>query len=162
MTETAADPDRAGFPADGHNAEPAMRTQMASPSMYIGKAAGRAGTTVKTLRYYERIGLIHQAARSDGHFRVYDEDTVERVRFIRQAQTLGFSLKEIGEILQVYDQGQCSCGRVGLLIDDKLDLIQRKQAELTALQQELSALKDRLPQAAASRSPRICPVIHPA
>ena len=128
-------------------------------SLYIGKAARKAETTVKTLRYYERIGLIPVAARN-GRFRVYEEDTVERVRFIRKAQALGFSLDEIREIVQVYDQGRCFCGQVARAVDAKLRVIDAKLEELQALRQDLAGVRKRLPQADSSRSPRICPVIH--
>lgn len=130
-------------------------------SLYIGEAARRAGATIKTIRYYERIGLIPVAARN-GRFRVYDEDTVERVRFIRKAQALGFSLDEIREIVQVYDQGECSCGQVGRAVDAKLQVIDAKLKELQALKEELVTVKKRLPQSDPSRSSRICPVIHSA
>ncbi len=131
-------------------------------SLYIGEAARRAGTTIKTLRYYERIGLIPEAARSEGHFRVYDEDTVERVRFIRKAQALGFSLDEIREIVRVYDQGECSCGQVARTVDSKLQTIDGKLNELRKLKEELLEIKQRLPHSIPSRGPRICPVIHSA
>lgn len=135
---------------------------MSSRVMYIGEAARRAGATIKTLRYYERIGLIPPAGRSYGQFRVYGEDTVMRVQFIRKAQALGFSLEEIREIFQVYDQGECSCGQVARTVDTKLRVIDAKVEELLALKKELVTVKTRLPRSDPSRSPRICPVIHSA
>jgi DNA-binding transcriptional MerR regulator len=127
--------------------------------MFVGRAARQADTTIKTIRYYERIGLIPVAARN-GRFRVYDEETVERVRFIRKAQALGFSLEEIREIVLVYDQGRCSCGQVRLSVEAKLRIIESKQDELEALKRQLLSIQDRLPSSSARRSPRICPVIH--
>ena len=68
--------------------------------MRIGKAAKSAGVSVETIRFYERRGLISQPSRPiDGGFRSYPSETVGRIRFIRQAQLLGFSLKETDELL---------------------------------------------------------------
>lgn len=127
--------------------------------LYIGEAARRTGVTIKTIRYYERIGLIPAAAR-DGRFRVYDEDTLERVRFIRKAQALGFSLEEIREIIEVYDQGQCSCGQVSRAVDAKLLVIDKKLNELQELKKDLASVRSRLAPADTSRGSQICPVIH--
>ena len=133
---------------------------MESNPMYIGEAARRADTTIKTIRYYERIELLPPAPRNGGRFRVYDEETVDRVRFIRKAQVLGFSLEEIREIVRVYDQGECSCGQVSQTVEIKLQIIDDKVKELKNLKKDLLEIQWRLPQERSSRSPRICPVIH--
>ena len=133
---------------------------MPSRAMYIGEAANKAETTIKTLRYYERIGLIPPAPRSHGRFRVYHEDTVERVRFIRKAQALGFSLEEIRGIVRVHDQGECSCGQVAHTVETKLKILDRKVKALNRLKEELLEIQQRLPRAGSFRSSRICPVIH--
>ncbi|MCH8077789.1 MAG: heavy metal-responsive transcriptional regulator [SAR324 cluster bacterium] len=133
---------------------------MPSRAMYIGEAASKAETTIKTLRYYERIGLIPPAPRSNGRFRVYHEDTVERVRFIRKAQALGFSLEEIRGIVRVHDQGECSCGQVAHTVETKLKILDRKVKALNRLKEELLEIQQRLPRAGSFRSSRICPVIH--
>ena len=70
--------------------------------MYIGKAAQLSGTTIKAIRYYEAIGLMPAPARRGG-YRVYTEQSVERLMFIKCAQQLGFKLKELLEILQGYE-----------------------------------------------------------
>ena len=133
---------------------------MQTSPMFIGEAARRADTTIKTLRYYERIGLIPPAPRSNGRFRVYHEDTVERVRFIRKAQALGFSLEEIRGIVRVHDQGECSCGQVAHTVETKLKILDRKVKALNRLKEELLEIQQRLPRAGSFRSSRICPVIH--
>lgn len=135
---------------------------MRPSTVYIGEAARKAGATIKTLRYYERIGLLRPAPRNGGRFRVYDEDTVERVRFIRKARALGFSLEEIREIVRVYDQGEGSCGQVAHTVETKLRVIEDKVRELNALKQELLEIQQRLPRAPSSPHSRICPVIHSA
>lgn len=70
--------------------------------MYIGKAAQLSGTTIKAIRHYEAIGLMPAPARRGG-YRVYTEQSVERLMFIKCAQQLGFKLKELQEILQGYE-----------------------------------------------------------
>ena len=109
-------------------------------TIYIGEAAQKAGVTVKAIRYYERIGLIAEAGRNEGGFRIFPEETVQRIEFIRRSQTLGFTLGEIGEILAVYDQGDCTCGQVRNSLESKVGVIERKLRELKALRRDLHAV----------------------
>ena len=83
--------------------------------MTIGKVAGEAGVGVETVRFYERKGLIRKPRRpSNGGYRTYPSDAVERILFIRQAQELGFSLREIKELLSLQADPATDCGRRGL------------------------------------------------
>ncbi len=70
--------------------------------MYIGKAAKLSGTTIKSIRHYEEIGLLPPAPR-EGKYRIYNQESVDMLRFIKCAQQLGFKLKELQEILRGYD-----------------------------------------------------------
>ncbi len=133
---------------------------MITPSFYIGTAAKQAGVTVKTVRFYEQSGLIPKAGRNAGKYRLFTPETVERIEFIRRAQALGFTLGEIGEVLSVYDQGDCSCGQVRKSVEQKLRVIDRKLRELETLKTDLLAVKGRLASQEDQRSPTICPVIH--
>src|SRR5262249_24712357 len=74
---------------------------MKSSALRIGEVAERAGVTIDTVRYYEKRRLLPTAPRTEGGFRLFTADTVERVQFIKQAQDLGFSLDEIGELLTI-------------------------------------------------------------
>ena len=103
-----------------------------SRTIFIGEAAQKANVTVKAIRYYERIGLIPEAGRNEGKFRIFPMETVERIEFIKRAQALGFALEEIAEILAVYDQGECSCGQVRNSVEQKLSTINYKLQELKA------------------------------
>ena len=87
-------------------------------------------------------------------------NTVQRIEFIKRAQTLGFSLEEIGEILTVYDQGDCTCGQVRNSVESKVGVIERKLRELKALRRDLHAVMARLADRDRERSTTICPVIH--
>ncbi len=79
----------------------------------IGKVANAAGVGVETVRYYERLGLITQPKRPNrGGARDYDDNTVARLRFIRQAKDIGFSLAEIAELLALRDGGAAGCQSV--------------------------------------------------
>ena len=91
--------------------------------IHIGEVATRAGLSVDTLRYYERVGLLPRAPRSSGGYRLFDDQVVERVVFIKQAQELGFSLAEIKGLLTT--GGAEECRRVR-------DLLRAKIGELDA------------------------------
>jgi MerR family mercuric resistance operon transcriptional regulator len=80
---------------------------MNSSALRIGEVALRAGVSIDTVRYYERRRLLPAAPRTEGGFRLFAPETVERVRFIRQAQELGFSLDEIGELLRTGGANEC-------------------------------------------------------
>ncbi len=108
--------------------------------MRIGTAAKRAGVGVEAVRFYERQGLIRQPPRPiDGGFRSYPLETVDRIRFIRQAQDLGFSLKEIDELLSLRADPLTDCADVRARASAKLEDVKMKIARLAAIQ---SALRD--------------------
>ena len=105
--------------------------------MRIGELAERAGTSVKTIRYYDRIGVLRPAERSESGYRLYGADALDRYRFVRAAQAVGLRLGEIREIIALRDRGETPCGFV-------VDLIGRRAAELDARIAELQALRDEL------------------
>ncbi len=99
--------------------------------MTIGNAAREAGVGVETIRFYERKGLIDQPRKPDfGGFRIYPVETVRRVRFIRQAQEHGFSLREIEELLSLRADPAVDCADVRAHARIKLDEVNRKIARL--------------------------------
>lgn len=128
---------------------------------FIGNVAGLAGVSVQTVRYYERLGLLPAAQRTESGYRVYSPQTVERLQFIRQAQAAGFRLDEIREILRLKYAGQSPCDCVRGLLERKLKEVERQMAELVRFRQELrQTLKSsqkfpRLPHRASA----ICPII---
>jgi MerR family copper efflux transcriptional regulator len=107
----------------------------------IGKLASAAGVGVETVRFYQRQGLMPQPPRSGGGFRRYDEDAVERLRFIRHAQDLGFSLKEVGELLDLQDDPTRTRLEVRQIIDHKLADLDLRIAELRRMQAALLAMR---------------------
>ena len=106
----------------------------------IGALAQRAGLGAETLRYYERLGLLSPAQRTGSGYRLYGDDALERLDFIRRAQALGFSLAQIGELLALHARPEADMGAVRAVakarlaeIDAKMDDLQRMRAGLQAL-----------------------------
>ncbi|HXH13540.1 MAG TPA: heavy metal-responsive transcriptional regulator [Alphaproteobacteria bacterium] len=106
----------------------------------IGDVAKRAKVHIETLRYYERQGLVPRPRRSVSNYRVYAEDTVRRVRFIKSAQELGFSLKEIRELLSLRAAPKTQCWEVRERAEAKIEAIEAKIASLQAMKQALAKL----------------------
>lgn len=106
----------------------------------IGKVARGAGLAIDTVRYYEREGLIEKPARSAAGYRRYRPEVVARLRFIRQAKDLGFSLKEIKELLSLRVRAGCSCGDVKARTELKIADIDRRMVQLKRMRQALAKL----------------------
>ena len=113
-----------------------------SRMLKIGELAKLSGTTTKTIRYYELLGLLHEPERTDSGYRLYEEKDVERLTFIRKAKSLGLSLTDIGETLKLYDSQQAPCIHVLALLDRKIQEIDRLVGELQELQRELMRLRE--------------------
>lgn len=128
---------------------------------FIGRIARAAGVSVQAVRYYERLGLLPPAHRTESGYRVYGPETEKRLRFVKRAQTLGFSLDEIREILRLRFEGASPCDCVRTLLQSKLDQVEKQIKELARFRHDLrhtlklSRKLPRLPHAASS----ICPLI---
>jgi MerR family copper efflux transcriptional regulator len=119
----------------------------------IGKTAQRAGVGVETIRFYERRGLIERPRKpAGGGFREYDAETIARVRFIRQAQELGFSLREIEELLSLRADPAADCTDVRTRAVAKRNEVERKIAELGRIRGALDALIASCPGGGALRA----------
>lgn len=108
----------------------------------IGQVARAAGVAVDTVRYYEREGLLKAALRSASGYRLFSEDDVRRVRFIRQAKTLGFTLGDIAELLQLQDGGGRR-DRVRARAARRVADLDQRIAELSAIRSALARLVER-------------------
>ena len=111
-----------------------------SASLFIGKVAKRAGVGVETIRFYERQGLLTAPIRKDARTRVYPEHVLGRIRFIKRAKELGFSLKEIKELLELRRNSSAPCDDVCEKAQAKIANIEGKIAMLTKMKQALSEL----------------------
>ncbi len=109
-------------------------------ALTIGKLASRGGVNVQTIRYYERSGLLPRPARSESGYRLYADDAVSRLSFIKQAQLLGFSLSEIQELLSLRMQPGTTCADIRqrarrkiVAVDKKIEDLHRIKGALTKL-----------------------------
>ncbi len=120
--------------------------------MTISKAARKAGVGIETVRFYERRGLIEQPPKPrDAGFRVYPEETVRRIRFIREAQELGFSLSEIDELLSLRADPSTDAGAVRARAEAKLHQVNEKIAQLDRIRTALDRLIAACPGSGALR-----------
>lgn len=106
--------------------------------LLIGDVAKRTGVPAPTIRYYEEIGLLASPARSGGGYRNYTDGTIEELLFIRKAQALGFSLGEIGEILQLSRSGTAPCAHVLTLAHQHLVAVDERIRQLRAFRRQLA------------------------
>ncbi|MGE0560155.1 MAG: heavy metal-responsive transcriptional regulator [Burkholderiales bacterium] len=105
-----------------------------------GKLAGRGGVNIATIRYYEKRGLLPQAPRTRSGYRVYDGDALRRLQFIRQAQVLGFTLEEIGELLSLRMQPGTTCADIRMRAKEKIVAIENKIQDLQRIRNALTGL----------------------
>ncbi|WP_137820183.1 Hg(II)-responsive transcriptional regulator [Pseudomonas sp. 2FG] len=120
----------------------------------IGRLADAAGVNVETVRYYQRRGLLEEPAKPVGGQRRYPPEMVKRLRFIKRAQVLGFTLSEITGLLRL-DAG-CECAEARELAAHKLALIEQRIADLAAIRQVLTSL---VRQCDAGEFGTACPII---
>lgn len=108
-------------------------------TLRIGEVARTTGLGIHAIRFYERQGLLRQPGRSEGGFRLFDETSVRDLKFISQAQTLGFSLAEIRELLVLrHGEGE-ACSHVRDLLRSKIAAVRRKLRQLTEMKQRLES-----------------------
>ena len=111
--------------------------------MLIGQVADEAGIPTRTIRFYERKGLLSEPQRADNGYRVYDNTTLARLGFIRSAQAAGLTLAEIASIIHVRDDGTPPCSHVDALLETKLADVRGRRRHLADLESELVQLLDR-------------------
>ena len=127
-----------------------------SSTMTIGQVARQAGVNVQTLRYYERRRLLLPTTRRATGYRLYDRDAVRRLRFIQNAQELGFTLKEIAQLLALRVDDTAQCRAVKQRAEAKLAEVVKKLKRLSRLKH---VLKDLIGSCDAGRSTTECPIL---
>ena len=120
----------------------------------IGRLAKAAGVNIETIRYYQRRGLVEEPSKPLGGHRRYTPSAANRVRFIKRAQQLGFTLEEVSGLLRLED-GQ-SCRETRVLAERKLVLIEERIADLIRMRRMLKGL---IAECTAGQRPRSCPII---
>jgi DNA-binding transcriptional MerR regulator len=103
----------------------------------IGELALQANVGVATIRYYESLRLIEPVKKASSGYRYYDQAAIKRVKFIKQAQSLQFSLTDIRQVLQMRQQGQPTCSLVKDLLDRKINALENNIHQATLLKAEL-------------------------
>lgn len=107
----------------------------------IGEVAAASGLPIKTIRYYEEIGLLKPTVkRSQSGYRLFSPDVLNRLAFIKRSQSLGLSLNEVNQILEVHDQGNLPCGEVKQHLEAKVSEINHQIAALQTLKSELQGI----------------------
>lgn len=121
-----------------------------------GKLAKAAGVNTETLRYYEREGILEPAQRTKAGYRIYDDNAKDRIRFVHQAQSLGFTIREIKELIHLDSKLDAECDDLRLQAIDKLASVDRKITELQRMRAGLATL---LTSCEAGQPLRNCPVM---
>ena len=125
----------------------------------IGSVAKESGVPIKTIRYYEELGLLKSSGRTEGGFRLFKSDVFVRLNFIKRSQSLGLSLSQIKEFLDVHDQGDLPCEHVKVKLNDKIDEINRQIHQLQVLKLELTGLLSGWETIPKTSEATICPII---
>ncbi len=128
-------------------------------SKLIGSVAKESGIPIKTIRYYEELGLLKLSGRTEGGFRLFDADVLARLHFIKRAQSLGLSLSEIKDFLDVHDGGELPCEHIKAKLQDKLITIDEQIRQLFILRQELTGLLSGWEVILENPHETICPII---
>ena len=125
----------------------------------VGKLAKQAGVNLQTIRYYERRKLIPAPQRSSSGYRQYPSDMVRRIVFIKRAQELGFSLREIQELLNLRLTSTNKCSDVREKAEGKIDEIEKKIHSLKRMKLALSKLKVQCGDARSTKKMMDCPLL---
>lgn len=126
---------------------------MKTKPLTIGFLAKAADVNIETIRYYQRIGLITEPTKPDQGYRIYPEETLQRIKFIKRAQQLGFSLQEIEELLQL---GDGHCEDVRLRAEQKRSQIDKQIKDLRNLRSTLNQL---INACQSDLDPSQCPIV---
>ena len=106
----------------------------------IGRLSKRTGCNIETIRYYERIGLLPKPPRTEGGHRLYKNEHIKRLTFVRRSRELGFTLDEVKELLNLVDGGDYTCGEVLTLTAQHLNEVRQKIKDLRRLEKTLKTI----------------------
>ena len=106
----------------------------------IGEVAALSGVGIETLRFYERANLLERPSRTEGGYRLYEADVVERLAFIKRAQVLGLSLDEIAHLIAERRAGRSPCNEVRAIVAQRLSELDERLAQMRRYRRELGAL----------------------
>jgi len=115
-------------------------TDSRGPALTIGALSKHTRVNIETIRFYERVGILPKPPRSAGGHRIYSQDQLARLSFVRRSRELGFSLDEIRGLLQLVDGGRYTCAEVKAITLDHLADVRRKITDLRRLEQTLASV----------------------
>ena len=118
--------------------------------MKIGELSRATDTAIETIRFYEREGLLPEAGRTEGNYRIYEQAHVERLVFIRHCRSLDMALDEIRRLLRFRQSPQENCAGVNELLDDHIGHVVQRISELRALEKQLKALRQQCAEASGT------------
>ena len=127
-----------------------------SEPLTISMLGRRTGVPTSAIRYYERVGLLRPTGRTEGNYRVYDAHAIERLGFVRAAQTSGFTLSDIKALLEFRDGVMSPCPEVHELIEHRMSEVETRLRELRHVRRVLDAFRAACEHATATDP---CPVI---
>ncbi len=135
-----------------------METAVAT-RLKIGEVSKQTGIAVGALRYYESLGLL-RSKRGENSYRYYAPAAVQQVQFIKKAQALGFSLEDVGEVLNVHQQGDVPCDLMRSLLQEKIEQVEAQIREMDIFKRSLERYRDSWASSEAHPGPGdICPLI---
>lgn len=133
-----------------------MTAPYVADALTIGQVARRAGVHVETIRYYERRRLLAEPPRRRSGYRAYPVEAVRRIRFIKGAQDLGFSLDEIAELLEMRVTANTTCGDVRRLAETRLEIVEERIRMAQAMRRTLRKL---IANCRAEKPLSACPIL---
>ncbi len=125
----------------------------------IGELSSKSGVSIKTIRYYEEFGLLKSESRTEGNFRLFTQDSINRLHFIKRLQLLGLSLEEIRQCLSIVDSGDLPCADINDKLQQQIKEIDAKVAELLLLREQLTILVENWSISSSSQPHTICPIL---
>ncbi len=123
----------------------------------IGQLSSLSGVPIRTIRYYEELGLIQASQRTEGHFRLFHAETIKRLFFIKRLQSFGLSLQEIKECLTIYAKGNLPCEDIKNKLEKHIIEIDRQIEQLLILRKELQETVDKWQVSPEPATGVICP-----
>jgi DNA-binding transcriptional MerR regulator len=140
--ENASPPRWRSFRSPGIDVRVDSKVYACHVTLTVSKLAMKVGVTADTIRYYEKAGLLSPPERNRSGYRLYDERTVDRLRFIRGVQRFGLRLREVRELLEIMDRGLCPCGHTDALVRRRMNEIDDQIAKLTEAKDRLRVLAE--------------------
>lgn len=124
--------------------------------MKIGELSKTSGCSIQTIRYYEAEGLLTHPERSEGNFRLYDNTALKELEFVKHCRSLDISLSDIKQLIELKNKPEESCSSVNAVIEQQLNLVNKRMKELKALKKELEFMAN---ACSSDKTVKVCGII---